>query len=204
MSFVIRPAMVRKSVTDLVSAHIHEHFAGYLCVVRTAARDGRTDGLRPSFSEFFDEFLRVPGAPAGRPYLRPFNRAGSIELAWNQANVAGSYAPSSIRPASVFARIVRVDGQGSSATYSLGESHAQLALEQLAGGNHIPAAALAAFLYRDYAFEAHTQPTLSDLMQVFRYEFGYEDEQGATSADWQTLYTEDSALGSDELFEQAS
>jgi hypothetical protein len=196
MAVVVRPDVVNESVAELVRARMHEHFAGYLCMVRTAARDGSTTNLKPDFVEFFDTFLAVPNAPDGRPYLRPFNRAGSGPLSWNQANVAGSYAPSSIRPNMAFASVVEINGQGTSATYSLRNGHARLALEHLAHGQKVPVVPLAIFLYRDFALLTEGDPSAAHLVQMLRHEFGYEDADGRVSDDFRVLYADESEVGS--------
>ena len=196
MAVVVRTEVVNESVAELVRARIHEHFAGYLCMVRTAARDGSTKDLKPDFVEFYDTFLAVPNAPEGRPYLRPFNRAGSGPLSWNQSNLAGSYAPSSIRPNLPFSNVIEVDGQGTRATYSLRDGHAQLALEHLAHGEKVPVVPLAIFLYRDYALLAEGDPSVVHLVRMFRHEFGYEDADGRISDDFRVLYADESEVGS--------
>lgn len=196
MAVVVRPEVVHESVTELVRSRIHEHFAGYICMVRTATRDGTTRNLKPDFVEFFETFLAVPNAPDGRPYLRPFNRAGSGPASWNQGNLAGSYAPSSIRPNMPFASVIEVEGQGTNTTYSLRNGHALLALEHLAHGERIPVVPLAIFLYRDYAVLTDEDPSAEHLVQIFRHEFGYQDAAGSISADFIRLYSDESDVGS--------
>ena len=203
MAVVVRPEVVNEAVAELIGGRIHEHFAGYLCMLRTATSAGTTRDLRPNFAEFFDTFLAVPNAPDGRPYLRPFNRAGSGPSSWNQANVAGSYAPSSIRAGMPFARVVEIQGQGNNALYSLRDGHAALALEHLAQGHPVPAVPLAAFLYRDFGFQVDGDPSAAHLVQIFRYEFGYQDDASTVSDAFRLLYADESDVGSTaEMFEE--
>jgi hypothetical protein len=95
----IHANVVARSFWRLREQKIHPNFAGYLCLKRTAARDGRTTDLRPDFKAFFDTFLRVSGGSEDRPYLKPF--PSDVKL-WFNPNVAGSFAPSSLRPTSPF------------------------------------------------------------------------------------------------------
>lgn len=196
MAYLIRPEVVTESVAELIQARIHEHFAGYLCVVRTATRDGATQTLKPDFTDFFDTFFRVPNAPERHPYLRPFTKTGSGQLAWNQQNVPGSYAGSSVRENAPFRRVVKITGSGTATYYSLMEKHAGLALEHLARGKQVPAVPLAIYLYRDFAIETEQEPSVADVVRIFRYEFGYEDDNGVVGEDFSTLFTDESDVGS--------
>jgi hypothetical protein len=203
MAVVVRPEIVNESVAELIRAPIHEHFAGYLCMLRTAVRDGTTQNLRPRFDEFFDTFLRVPNAPDGRPYLRPFARS-SLQ-AWNQPNVAGSYAGSSIRPNAPFRQVVDVSGARSETRYSLRDQHPSLALAHLANGKRVPVVPLAIYLYRDFGIEIEGgEPGVSDVVKIFRYEFGYEDDSGQVSDDFEVVFSDESDVGSTaDMFEEA-
>lgn len=203
MRVVLTPQFIDESVAGLLAAKIHPHFAGYLCLVRVAAREGRTTELPGEFKDFFDTFLLVPNGTDDLPYLRPFWNQGSDVRAWNQPNVAGTYAPSSIRPGMPFSAVVEVHGAGREATYSLRENHANLALVNLAYGRQVRVGLLAAFLYRDYAFDIPGDPSLSSVVGVFRYEFGYEDAEGNVAADFGTLFVDESEAGStSDLFEE--
>ncbi len=66
------PARVKECIAEMRSRWIHPHFAAYLCLKRTAFRDGSENGMHPDFQEFFDTYLRVTGAPTEKPYLRLF------------------------------------------------------------------------------------------------------------------------------------
>lgn len=206
MWWVLRREAVDDAVNTLANRRIHEHLPGYLATVWSATREARTDGLRPDFRGFHEYFMRVPGREEF-PYLRPFNSAvrrtaAGANSIWFQSNVAGSYAPSSIRAGQPLWRILEVSGRGASATYALRPNHPALALEHLAFGTLIPAAALATYLYREFAFDT---PSLALLVSIFRFEFGYETEGGAPieSTGFQTLYADDSgAAESADLFEE--
>jgi hypothetical protein len=203
MPVVVRPEVVNESVAELVGLSLHQHFAGYLCLLRTAAAVDRPNELRPDFTEFFDTFLRVPNAPPKLLYLRPFTRGASREGVWSNENVAGSYASSSLREYGPFRKVVEVTGGGSQTLYSLREGHTQLALEHLAFGHRVPAVPLVIFLYRNFAFEPDGEPSLGMLVDIFKYEFGYglgDPRQG----DFSVLFSDESGVGDTaEMFTEA-
>ena len=191
---VLRADIVIQCLAELRQQRIHRNFAGYLCVKRTAARDGRTDNLRPSFREFFDTFLKVPGGPVKKPYVLPFSESetSSNTGLWFNENVAGSYAPSSLRPGKAFLNVVTVSGSNKSAVYSLKEYHWKLARIHFGFDQKIPVVPLAVFLYRDFAIQTE-HPDASSFVAIFRQEFGYSsagDEDKDT--EFNHLYFDDS------------
>ncbi len=128
--YLIRDDVVAACLQDLRNKKIHNNFAGYLSIVRTAARDKRTNGIQVNFKEFFETFFRVPDAPLDKPYAQPFWEAPASDAnMFFNTNVAGSYAPSSLRSESPFLRVVNISGKGRDARYSLKKDHAVLALE---------------------------------------------------------------------------
>lgn len=181
--------MVAASLQRLKDQKIHRTFAGYLCLKRTAARDGRTDDLSPEFRGFFETFLRLPDAPDFRPYFVPFNDSATSDAnLWLNRNVAGSYAPSSLRPVSPLRRVVEINEDR---RYSFVDGHWEPAREHIALGNRIPVVPLASFLYRDFAF-LQDEPTAEDLVTVFREEFGYAiDSFESAEEEYSHLYYED-------------
>lgn len=202
----LRATVVAECLAELRKAKVHPHFTGYLCVKRDANRMGRTNDLQPNFREFFDTFLKLQGAPHGKPYLKPFEEsAPSFANLWFNENVAGSYAPSSLRPDYPFRRVISVIGSGKSATYTLVERHWELAKQYLTGHAQIDAVRLAAFLYRDYAFEIAT-PNAQTLITIFREEFGYMslNQPDSFNVEFETLFTNESqADGHYDWFEEA-
>lgn len=194
----IRAEVVASFVRELLNKKINPYFAGYLCIKRTSVREGRTTRLRPNFKEFFDTFFRVADAPRKLPYFRPFwdkgeEFADKLPSAWYQPNVAGSYSPSSVRSNQPFWHVVDVKGTRTSAAYSLRQQHWILARQHLAYGDRIPVVPLAVFLYRDYAIEKHGQPSVSDLVKVFRFEFGYDRlQRDRENPEFRHLYFDDS------------
>jgi hypothetical protein len=210
MPVVIREAAVEQAVASLASRRIHSHFAGYLALVRTAAREGTTRNLPNEIRTFFDTFLRVPNGTPDLPYLRPFWDQQSSLKFWQNDNIAGSYSPVSARRIRPFMEVVEVEGSGQNGRYSLKDNHAALALRHLANGKRVPVMPLATFLYRDYAFEmdfdpsSGKMPSIAKVVSVFQYEFGYADEEGdEPHSDFDVLYEDESLAGdTSDLFEE--
>jgi len=132
--------------------------------------------LKPNFVEFFQEFFLVKDHPIGTPYIKPFtNQKASDKNLWLNENVAGSYAPSSLRPDQPFGKVVHVDHDK---TYALPPDHAKRAREFLLYNEPISAPDLSAFLFRDFGL-LEDSPTADDLLDVFAVEFGYAKAPGA-------------------------
>jgi hypothetical protein len=185
MNYLIRKEAIAGCLSRLRQRKTHEHFAGYLCLQHKAAALGSNTNLNPNFVRFFDEFFRVDGSPKGAPYVKPFIQTLPSESnLWLNKNVAGSYAPSSIR--STLKRVVNVEN----GVYSLRENHAQLALEHLLFGVKLNSYDLAIFLYRDYAL-LDKPSGLDDFLEAFETEFGYKTPEGNLNADYETLFIKD-------------
>jgi len=71
--------------------------------------------------------------------------------------------------------VLSVQGGGTGARYSLKPNHWRLARRYLCFDTKVPVGSLAAFLYRDFAVEAKS-PTISDIVSIFRTEFGYPSQ----------------------------
>jgi hypothetical protein len=190
MNYVVKPDIIAGCFKRLRSQKIHPHFAGYLCLRRSAAQAQRLDGLKPEFIEFHREFLGVPDSLPASPYIKPFvNQPPTKDNLWLNKNVAGSYAPSSLRGNQPFTKVIGVADDGKQ--YYLRANHAELALEYLLYKKQIQVADLAAFLYRDYALVGQN-PTISDMIDVFMYEFGYNSEPGGDpNSEFTVLYSLD-------------
>lgn len=202
MQYQVRVEIVAECLAVLRRHQVHQNFAGYLCVVSTAAQEKSTKNLSPNFKEFFDTFLRVPDGHFNKPYIQPFNDSDTLETnIWFNRNVAGSYAPSSLRIESPFRQVVEIEGRGREAKYSLREGHADLALEHLLFGQQLSVIDLAVFLYRDFGFPLNDNetPTINNVLSVFQYEFGYLDPKtNSVTQDYLTLYySEDNGLFTD-------
>lgn len=185
----VRADLVAESLRRLKEQKIHPTFAGYLSLKRAATAYGRTNDLESRvIRDFFEAFLRIPDATEQKPYFVPFSdSATSDAYRWLNRNLAGSYAPSSLRDVAPLRRVVEIADR----RYSLKDRHWELAREHLALGNRVPVLPLSAFLYRDYTF-LRDEPTAGDLISAFREEFGYTTASFETADDeYPYLYYED-------------
>ena len=123
-----------ESIRALRRRRIHPHFAGYLCVLRAAAAADSTREIKVNFKQFFDEFLAYGNAPEKRPYVVSFSGGRGTNSIFFNKNVAGSYAPSSLRPGHAFTQVVSVTGSKTDARYTLPSGHAPAALRHLLYG----------------------------------------------------------------------
>lgn len=180
--FVLTTSVVRWAIDELRAAKIHTFFPAYLELRRTAHLVGSGTGLHPNWSNL-EQFLQVPGGPPGKPNFRPFWHTYRPEAQdWMNANIAGSYAPSSIRKVPL--NVVTTEDS----SYSLRENHATLALEHLLGGERAPAVALATFYYRNYGFTTDGRGLgPSELIATFREDFGFSPS--ADTDDFEILFS---------------
>jgi len=195
MPNVIRKEIVARSLARLREQKTHTLFAGYLCLQYRAAQSGRLNDLRPGFLPFFKQFFQVANHPLGTPYIKVFTEHQASEKnLWLNENVAGSYAPSSLRPDQPFRKVVTIDKK----TYSLPANHAARALEYLLFSKPVEAADLAVVLYRDYGLLSEAV-TIEELVGIFTYEFGYANQPGAEpDENFQTLFSLQTAQNWDE------
>jgi hypothetical protein len=191
-AFVLRMPAVRASINELTRHRVHPQFAGYLALKWQSARVGSDADLSSPFRTFFDTFLSVAGTDL---YLRPFWHENTTSPPiWMNKNLAGSFAPSSLRGrGSPFSKVVDVVGTRSQIRYSLRLSHWELVREHLMLGVRLPIVPLAVMLYRDFSINPTTHPSLSDLINVFRFEFGYDSAPGqhGNSDEFDCLYSTD-------------
>lgn len=171
---VIRKPIVARALARLREQKTHSLFAGYIYLQQRSAQLRRLDDLQPDFLSFFKKFLLVGNHPLGAPYIKLFTeQKASAKNLWLNENVAGSYAPSSLRPGQPFRKVVQIQER----KYSLPLDHALRALEHLLYATPVPVAELAIVLYRDFGLRGN-DPTISDLVDVFAYEFGYVSKPG--------------------------
>ncbi|MCF6101771.1 hypothetical protein [Mesorhizobium muleiense] len=188
-TYVFKKEVVLRSIGKLEQNPIHEHFAGYLAILR--AQQGN-QGLPIHFgdiAEFHEKYLRVIGASDRAPYVRPFKSRGQGLEAFN-SNVAGSYAPGSLRSKGKLIEVIKVVGERQSATYTLRDGHASLALDRLLKGRKVPIGALTAFLYRDYGFRIDP-PNIQSVVALFRSEFGLAAGVGSQKRIFDILFADD-------------
>lgn len=186
MVYVIRKRIVAQSLSRLREQKTHTLFAGYLYLQQLASQLGRLENLQPDFLSFFQRFFFVDKHPLGAPYIKPFTeKPASTKNLWLNENVAGSYAPSSLRPGQPFRRVVNIEGK----KYSLPPDHAQRAFKHLLYSDPVQVADLAVVLYRDFGLLGNSV-IIEDLIDIFTYEFGYANEPGSKSDEkFRTLYS---------------
>jgi len=169
--YVVPVRRVRECIDKLLSRDTHPYFVAYLYLRSLAGRKGSIAGLRPEWTEL-GKLLAVPGGPPRKPYLRPFwmgeRKAGQE---WLNENLAGSFAPSSLRE--VPSRVVETDARG---RFNLRPNHDELARTHLLFDAPLPALAVAGFMFRDFGFVALSHPGPEELVEVFRHEYGYDEQ----------------------------
>jgi len=173
--YVLKPEVVRECLPRLIEESIHRMFPGYLCLQQQANLENRTTGLSFPYSEFFDDYFRVRDGDSEKPYFVPFtqNMNPSLDALWNSKHVAGTYAPSSLRSTAPLLQIAEIEEAGHNSKWGIKDRHWQLARHHLCDDNQVPAESLAAYLFRDYAFEVDS-PSAFTLVETFTEEYGYE------------------------------
>ena len=158
---------VQWGIAELSRHRVHPYFLAYLQLRRRAKIepegqiDARWSDLGP--------LLEIPGGPARRPNYRPLWT--SIERPakyWLNGNLAGSFAPKSIRSAASFL----LDGDH----FALPSDHAQLAYETFLFQNRIPAMAMGAYFLRNFGFRAPRDLRPDDVIDGFRNWFKFDEE----------------------------
>ncbi|MDQ1712056.1 MAG: hypothetical protein QOE45_1506 [Frankiaceae bacterium] len=181
--WVLRLDAVQRSVRRLIGRSTHAFYPGYLHLRQQAARAGSLSHIQAEWSRL-GHLLEVPGAPKRKPYLKPFNTPANRadQFYWWNSNIPGSYAPSSLRAGQGPLEVVSVNADG---TYNLPPDHAERAVRHLLNRAPLPAADVAVFLLRDHGIVAPVEPTVDDLVDVFRREFGVvDDDEFATVYHW--------------------
>ncbi|HYR77061.1 MAG TPA: hypothetical protein VEM96_14600 [Pyrinomonadaceae bacterium] len=191
----VRKEVVARSLVRLREQKTHTLFVGYLYLQQRSSQLGRLEDLQPDFLSFFRKFFIVGSPPLGAPYIKLFpGQKPSTRNLWLNENVAGSYAPSSLRPGQPFRKVVNIQDR----KYSLPVDHAQRAQQHLLYNNRVEVADLATVLYRDFGLIGDPF-TIEDLIDVFAYEFGYTNSPGEKpNQDFRKLYSLETARTWDE------
>ena len=171
----------------------------YLCVKRAAAQQQTTENVKVDFREFFERFLTVRNALAdggAKPYIIPFE--ASYSKIWLNRNLAGSFAPSSIRRDNPINTLVEWSGKYAEVRYALKPYHSKNAFGNLLYKNKIPVLDLAVFLYRDFGFDTE-QMDAQKLLNIFQAEFGYLSD-GIVSDDFDKIFTQDTESMQQDIF----
>jgi hypothetical protein len=157
--FFVTATAAKRAIDTLTALRIHPHFSGYMAVVAEAASAQRNENLKVNFQKFYNEYLLVSAAPPDRPYLQPFSTSAKGTAQLFNRNVAGSYAPSSLRSVAPIKAVVEFKGRGQNVTQTLKEKHEELALRELTGSQKVPVYSLATFLFRDHGVDADRKLT---------------------------------------------
>lgn len=176
--YVFSKDAVLRSIATLEQQPIHEHFSGYLAILRALTTGKGQEAVKVTdIREFHERYLHVLGAPDRSPYVRPFKSRGK-GLALFNANVSGSYSPASIRADRPLAEVVEIHGTNREANYTLKSGHAAAAFKNLLRERKVPVGALVAFLYRDYGFRLPS-PSIEGVADLFKEEFGLTGSDGS-------------------------
>lgn len=186
--YILNVDVIRESFWDLVDLPIHRLFPGYLCLRQEAGIENRYDALDFNYNDFFDKYFEMRSGK--KPYLVPFtvDDFGETEL-WFNKNVAGTYAPSSLRTTTPLLKVGEFEKDGRKSYWKLFNNHAELAREHLCSGEKVPVEPLAAFLFRDYGFEVD-DPSADTLVQAFCEEFVYDRDDSEFTALYSTGNTD--------------
>jgi hypothetical protein len=198
--YVLTYPAIRTAINDLDSRRIHPHFAAYLGLTRYAEQEGRTQDLEYDYADYIDENYRVRGTEttnmvvdgSEKWYLTPFTNPRSGDK-WKAENWNQQVSPNTTRRG--WSNVVEMDEDDG--TITLKDDHWELAREHLTDGEQVPAVCVSIYLYRDYGFESDEEPELSDVIEIFREEYGFEDDNK-----FEYLFTEDYDLGVDDPFEE--
>ena len=198
---LIRRSVVARSLTRLREQKTHTLFAGYLYLQKLSSELNTLEDLQPDFLSYFKKFFLVANHPLGTPYIKLFTeQKPSNKNLWLNENVAGSYAPSSLRAGQPFRKVVNIQAK----KYSLPEDHARRAFENLLYADQVRVIDLAVVLYRDFGIRDESAD-LKSLVNIFAYEFGYSDQpDGKPDNNFHTLYSLESTVSeTEEMFESS-
>lgn len=181
---VLTRAAVKTGIAALKSQRIHEHFPAYLELRRLAVSSGSLTSLEPDW-KIVSDLLKMPSGPPTKPHYRPFSSRNLKDESgyWYNPNLAGSYAPKSMRATSGF--MLNASGDD----YELPADHVQQALLRLLKGTKVPAWALAAYYLRNYGFVFDGDGGYDELVAAFKQEFAFE--QGT---DFDALFEDDEPI----------
>lgn len=181
---VLTAEAIKAGIGTLQSQRIHEQFPAYLHLRQRAVATGSLTSIEPDWSQVGD-LLKMPGGPPTKPNYRPFSSRNLRDPSgyWFNRNLAGSYAPSSVRSTSRF--MLNGNGDG----FALPTDHAQQALTILLKGTKVPAWALAAYYLRNYGFTFEGEGGYDDLVAAFKKEFLFEDGN-----DFSVLFEDDEPI----------
>lgn len=175
---------VRRAISELTKQPVHEHFIGYLALLE--ARRSATGPIKPAvITHFHNRYLRVASSDQ-YPYASPFRSKGYGHIGRLNRNVAGSYAPSSLRKDKPFAALVEIDPNKQ---YTLRENHSAIASKLLLYDTRLSAVAVAIFLFRDFSFSAENE-AIPELLNLFRDRLALRADLKNENEDYDRLFSD--------------
>ncbi|MFD7433398.1 hypothetical protein [Streptomyces sp. NPDC059861] len=198
--YVLSTGVVRWAIDTLTTRKIHPFFLAYIYLHGLTTDEGRPTPVVPTWTDLA-KYLAMPGGPPKKPFYRPFfQEISRPERYWLNANLAGSYAPSSLRQ--VPRRIVDIGEDGD---FRLKEDSAELVLEHLLYGEPAPLVALSAFMLRNHGFRSEEGlPSEWDLCSSFLTEFNFlfdQDPGWTLTGDAAVVFAVDDLSSMTEAFE---
>ena len=137
---------VEAAIKRLQESKAHEQSVFYLSLLKLSTEhEDLSDCPASAYQQIISKWLDVPGGSS--PYYRPFASRG--ESYWMNPNLAGSFAPSSLRDEK---KTLFYTSEGKLRLPSVSEISSKLI-----GGHLIPAWALAAFLFRNCLLASPTE-----------------------------------------------
>ena len=178
---VLTLAAVKAGIRTLQSQRIHEHFPAYIHLRQRGVLTRSFDSIEPKWREV-GTLLWMPKGPPTKPHYRPFSSRNLKDPSgyWFNENLAGSYAPRSLRATSQFMLNQSRDG------FALSPDHALQAFRVLLKGTKVPAWALAAYYLRNYGFSLDRVGVYEDLISAFKMEFSFDH-----GSDFETLFDDE-------------
>jgi len=198
--YVLTYPTIRAAIEDLENRWIHPHFGAYLGLTGYAEQEGQTQDLEYDYGDYINENYRMKGTETTdivvhgdtKEYFKPFTNPRSSDK-WLASNWNQQVSPNTTRAG--WSNVVELDEDDG--TFTLKDGHWELAREHLTDEEKVPAVCVAIFLYRDYGFESDEEPELGDVVEIFREEYGFEDDDK-----FEHLFIEDYDLGVDDPFEE--
>lgn len=169
-TYVLRTDVVRWAIDALTTQRIHPFFLAYLHLHSLTPDEDSPTPVAPSWKSFGRRYLSMPGGPVNKPYYRPFfNEVSKPGRYWMNQNLAGSWAPGSLRDVPL--TVVDISSEG---TFTLKRESGKLALENLLYGDPIPVLALSVFMLRNFGFKSDSgTPVEHDVEGLFLLDFNF-------------------------------
>ena len=175
VTWVLQTGIVRRAIENLTHKRAHPFFLAYLHLRSRAILDGDQSAIRPRWNDL-GQYLQIPGGPPKKPYYRPvFDPPGNPSRYWLNENLAGSFAPSSLREGMPALQVVRKEGNHA---FALRPDHAFLALKHLLYGKPIDINPFVVFMYRDFGVVTDGEmPIPFELINIFRQDWHFYGEE---------------------------